>query len=255
MPVHDLPFRTPLMNAAGSLGFAPDVHGPVDLKHFGAFVTNPVSAGVRTPANGERWLAYPGGFLLHTGYPNPGLPAVIRHYAAHWARAPLPVLVHLLGQSADRVAYMVRWLENLEGVLGIELGVPPDAGVEMVTALAQAAQGELPVIVCLPLERAVELAQALAGSADAFSLAPPRGVLPGRDGTLVGGRLYGPSIFPLALSAVRSLAHSGLRVIGAGGVYQSGQVEAMLAAGAVGVQLDAVLWRGGFDADDHPGYR
>jgi dihydroorotate dehydrogenase len=34
-------------------------------------------------------------------------------------------------------------------------------------------------------------------------------------------------------------------VIGAGGVYSQAQVESMLAAGALAVQVDAILWRGG----------
>jgi dihydroorotate dehydrogenase len=35
-------------------------------------------------------------------------------------------------------------------------------------------------------------------------------------------------------------------VIGSGGVYTPAQAEAMLQAGAIAVQLDAVFWRGGW---------
>jgi dihydroorotate dehydrogenase len=42
------------------------------------------------------------------------------------------------------------------------------------------------------------------------------------------------------------LAGAGVPVIGGGGVYKQEQVEAMKEAGALAVQLDAVLWRGGF---------
>ncbi|RPI29157.1 MAG: hypothetical protein EHM70_15985 [Chloroflexota bacterium] len=58
--------------------------------------------------------------------------------------------------------------------------------------------------------------------------------------------MYGPAVFPFALEAVRALAQSGTPVIGAGGVYTPEQAEAMLAAGALAVQLDAVLWKGGW---------
>jgi NAD(P)H-dependent flavin oxidoreductase YrpB (nitropropane dioxygenase family) len=56
--------------------------------------------------------------------------------------------------------------------------------------------------------------------------------------------MYGPGVFPLALRAVENLAGCGLPVIGAGGVYQQRELDAMLAAGASAVQVDAVLWRG-----------
>ncbi len=39
----DLYFSKPLMNAAGSLGFAPDSRAGISLDEFGAFVTNPFS--------------------------------------------------------------------------------------------------------------------------------------------------------------------------------------------------------------------
>jgi len=244
----NLSFATPLMNAAGSLGFAPELRLPLDLSQFGAFLTNPVSLLPRTPAHGPRCLPFPGGFLLHTGYPNPGLEAVLRRCAQRWARSPLPVLVHLLGQGVDDLACMAMRLEMVTGVTGIELGFPKDADREMVRAFIRAASGELPVIACLPIDHAVELAQAaLEAGAVAISLGAPRGVLPLPEGGFVQGRLYGPALFPQALAAVRGLATTGTPVIGAGGVYSQVQVQAMLAAGALAVQLDSVLWKGNFN--------
>ena len=70
--------------------------------------------------------------------------------------------------------------------------------------------------------------------------------LPGPDSALIHGRIYGPGIFPLALAAVRTIKDVGVPVIGAGGVYQPGDVDAMLSAGAIAVQLDSVLWRGDY---------
>jgi len=190
--------------------------------------------------------------LLHTGYPNPGLRPVIRRYGEGWGRSPVPVLVHLLCQRVDELSQAVQRLEGLPGVAGIELGLPPEIEAGQAMALAQAAAGELPLIVRLPLERAVELARALTKndlqteSLAAFSLGPPRGLLPTLNGGLARGRLYGPGVFPLALATVKALSAFGIPVIGAGGVYRIEQAEAMLGAGAVAVQLDSVLWRGGW---------
>ena len=247
MSKYDLAFATPLMNAAGSLSFTPEGRGPIDLNRLGAFITHPVSLSSRTPAHARGCQPYPGGFLLHTGYPNPGLNQVIRRCRAKWARAPLPVIVHLLGETPDQVATAVRRLEGLEGVMGVELGLPADIDRTAAVDLAQVGLGELPLIVRLPLERATDLAHAVARlSIAAVSLGPPRGVLTNVSGESTRGRLYGPAVFPLAMAAVASLARSGIPVIGAGGVYNSQNAEAMLAAGALAVQVDTVLWIAGW---------
>jgi dihydroorotate dehydrogenase (NAD+) catalytic subunit len=244
MAKHDLAFDPPIMNAAGSLGFFPDLHGPIDWGKLGAFVTNPVSLTPRTPARGSRFQAYPGGFLLHTGYPNPGMSQVLRRHAGRWSGSPLPVIVHLLGRGTEEVAKMARRLETVEGVSGLEVGVVSDTSAEMVVALTQAASGELPVIMRLPMERSIELASAaIQAGAVAVSLAPPRGIIPAQDGKLVQGRLYGPAILPLALRIVQELTQLGIPTIGAGGIYTQEHKKAMLTAGALAVQLDGLLWR------------
>jgi dihydroorotate dehydrogenase (NAD+) catalytic subunit len=247
MSKFDLSFSQPVMNATGALGFVPDPYGPVDLASFGAFVTNPLSREARTPAHGKHVFPFPGGFLLHTGYPNPGLKAALRHYAKPWAHASLPVIVHLLPGKVDDAGEMVRLLERVDGLLAVEVGLPPDVDAAAAVAFARAACGELPVIVRLPFEHAPALARAVA-EADiaAVSLAPPRGAALHLPGALVHGRLYGPAVFPQALAAVHAIAQAGIPVIGAGGVYFQEQLDAMLAAGALAVQVDAVLWRGGW---------
>jgi dihydroorotate dehydrogenase (NAD+) catalytic subunit len=244
---YDLLFDPPLMNAAGTLGFAPDPHGPVDLARLGAFITNPVSLAPRSPAHTPRCLSYPGGFLLHTGYPNPGLERVMRTFGPRWERSTLPVLVHLLAGDPLEVARMVSRLEELPGITGFEVGLPPEVDALTAVEFARAAAGELPVVLRLPMRRAPELAPALVGAGlAALSLAPPRGALPGPQGALARGRLYGPALFPLTLQALHDLEDCGLPVFAAGGVYHPGQVASLLAAGAVAVQLDAVLWREGW---------
>lgn len=244
---YDLEFDPVLMNAAGSLGFAPDPNSAVELAGLGAFVTNPVSLASRSPARGARILDYPGGFLLHTGYPNPGLKEVLRRYASRWMRSPLPVLVHLLAQAPGELETMVAALEDLPGLAGIEVGLPPDVDAPSAVEFARAAMGELPVVLRVPLDNATRLAPALRDiGLAAISLAPPRGALVGPDGKLVSGRLYGPAVFPLALGAVHDLAVYGVPVFAAGGVYKHEHAQTLLAAGAVAVQLDAVLWRGGW---------
>lgn len=240
------------MNAAGTLGFSPDLKGRVDVSEFGAFVTNPISWQPRAPAKGVRTVPFPGGLLLHTGYPNPGLNAVLRSHARRWALSPAPVIVHLMAQDPITLGEMVQRLEGVEGVMGIEVGTPPEVDPGLVYEMAQAAIGELPVILRLPLEevmgthcRSSLLEKIGETGISAISLAPARGVIASEYRSVITGRLYGPAQLPLVLAAVSSLAGLDLPVIAAGGVYSKDDVETLLAAGAMAVQLDTVLWRGG----------
>jgi len=109
--------------------------------------------------------------------------------------------------------------------------------------MVRAGQGELPLILRVPLEKAHLLAQAAAeAGVSAISLGPPRGALPAENRELVSGRLYGPGIFPLAMQTVQSLSGLGVPLIAAGGVYHPSEAEVLQSAGAAAVQIDAALW-------------
>lgn len=263
MPKRDLYFRTPILNAAGMLGFAPDFRAWPNseffknsefLEAFGAFVTNPLSWRPRRVTAHPEVIEYPGGFLLHTGLPNPSLGAAVKRYAHKWADSSLPIIVHLMADRPEETARMVESLENVENVMAAELGFAPLLTDDIILTALEMSLGELPLIVSLPMEDAVRLApRVMEAGAAAVSLSAPRGALtpdPSPDehgrGETVTGRLYGPSLFPQSLETVRRLAGAGVPVIGGGGVYTRGQAEVMKEAGAMAVQLDAALWRGGF---------
>jgi dihydroorotate dehydrogenase len=243
IPKYDLEISPPVMNAAGTLGYAPQSSDLVKFDRLGAFVTNPVSLHPRTPASARTSQPFPGGFLLHSGYPNPGLRSVIKQYATRWARSALPIIVHLLVHQVEDVQPMVSQLEGREGLTGIELGIPPDCEPGQAVKMVEAAVGELPLIVRVPMERAGVFTSVLSESSlAAISLAPPRGALLDQQDQPVRGRLFGPAVFPLALAAVQEVIDMGVPVIASGGVYKQRQIEALLGIGATGVQLDSVLW-------------
>jgi len=233
---------SPWLNAAGSLGFTPP-ESWMWSEPPGAFVTNPVSLFPRTPAEERVVIPFPGGFLLHSGLPNPGLKGLLAG-ARRWQRSAGAVWVHLIGDTPQEIERMVRSLESLDAVSAIELGIAPKAEPEQALRLARAGVGELPLVVNFSLTAVAEAwVDKLAGlGASAVSLGAPRGLLPGANGNLVAGRLYGPAILPLALAAVRSLRRQALPEIAGGGVYRKADGEALLAAGATAVQLDSVLW-------------
>ncbi len=243
---HDLIFRLPVLNAAGSLGFAPEPRAPVHWEQLGAFITNPISLRSRQPALNPELLPYQGGFLLHDGLPNPGFSGVIRKYARRWSEAVLPVIPHLMADRPTETVQMVRSLEGMENIAAIELGFAPQLAADILLMAVQMCLGELPLIVNLPFEQVLTIGQQLIqAGAVALSLAAPRGALVAEAGQLVNGRLYGPALFPQSLGLVRDAARLGLPIIGGAGVYSRENAQAMLENGALAVQLDAILWKSG----------
>ena len=246
----DLIFRKPIMNAAGMLGFSPDLRAPVPWDDFGAFITNPISLRPRKAADQPAAKEYPGGFLLHNGLPNPGLNAVINKHVHRWTDSPLPVIVNLMADRPEEAKQMVKKLEGIENVTAIELGFAPLLADDIILLAIEMCLGELPLIVSLAAEQVLNLGpRVLQAGAVALSLAAPRGMLPftphsspGAGEELISGRLFGPALFPRSLEVVHSASRLGLAIIGAGGVYTIENVAAMMTAGALWVQMDAGLW-------------
>lgn len=250
----DLYFSKPLINAAGSLGFVPDSRNGIPLDSFGAFVTNPFSLRPRLPAARPNLIEYPGGFLLHTGLPNPSLSAGLKKYTAKWSRAELPIIVHLMADRPEETQRMIHMLEMQENVMAVELGFAPLLADDILLLTLEMCLGELPLIFSLPMEQVLSLGPRLIqGGAQAISIAAPRGALsltlnpsPMRRGELITGRLYGPSLFPQTLETVYSAAKIGLPIIGSGGIHSKENADAMLSVGALAVQVEAALWNPAF---------
>lgn len=240
----DLVLENPFVNSAGMLGFAPDPHSMPFLSQLGAFITHPISRRPRTPAANRAYLPYPGGFLLHTGLPNPGISRVITRYKRHWAGALLPVIVHLLVETPESLAEMIRKLEGLENVMAVELGLPPGCTVSEFSQFMAAAVGELPVILSLNIEQIKVLEEGLSEHPpSALHLVGPHGTLPDSQGSLVTGRLYGPALFPIMLGAVKNLGDLDYPLIVDGGITHRWQAEALLNLWVLAVGLGSVLWQ------------
>ncbi|MCE9645966.1 MAG: nitronate monooxygenase [Chloroflexi bacterium] len=239
----DLYFSKPIINAAGSLGFAPDPRNGISLGMFGAFVTNPISLRRRLPTSEPALIEFPGGFLLHTGLPNPGLSAVLKKYGPRWDHAGLPIIVHLMADRPEETMRMVRMLEGIENVMAVELGFAPLLANDIILLTLEMCVGELPLIFSLPVEQVLSLGPKLIQEgAAAISISNPRGILTNNQDELIAGRLYGQSLFPRSLDIVHSAAMLDLPIIGAGGVWTEKNAADMLSAGAMAVEIDASLW-------------
>ena len=233
------------MNAAGILGFAPDMHTGVQWERLGAFVTNPISYQARKPTRGKRMVMSAGGMLLHTGHTNPGFFKSVKRFSGRWTHAPLPVIVHLLAGEPNEMHKMIVKLETIENVVGVEIGFSADVESEQAEEVIEAAVGEISLLARVSLPRAVELAEGLIkAGASAVSLGPPRGSIPDETRAVIAGRMYGPGLFPQVLYTTTELIRFGVPVIAGGGVYFQEDVESLLQVGALAAQVDTALWRG-----------
>ena len=241
--------RTPVMPAAGTIGFSDEYRRLIDYANLGALVTNPVTIDSWRPASGARLAALDGGLLVHTGLPNPGLTKVISQNRRVWGKMPIPVILHLVGTTPAHVKRAVDLLDAVEEIAALELGLGDDISLRDALSLADAAvKLEKPVLARLPFDAAEEFALPIADAGvDALVVAaPPRGTA--RDlqgGRLVSGRVYGPLVKPMALRMVGRLRRdlpADIPIIGCGGIHSPQDARDFIEAGAVAVQVDTATW-------------
>jgi dihydroorotate dehydrogenase len=193
-----------------------------------------------------RLYEFPGGLLLNRHGANPGLAAVLAAWRRIWLKLRLPIILTLASNDVrqwPQVAARVARFESI-AALELELNEVYDAreGVGAVRA-----ETDLPLLAKVPTERVLEVSEAaLEGGANALVVGrTPRGAL--RVGERFWeGRIMGPAARPLVLRAVKNVAgrFPETPVVASGGVHQVGEdVEEMLAAGALAVEVDVALWR------------
>ena len=246
---YSLIVSTPVMPAAGTLGFADNFKGLIDYENLGALVTNPVTIEPWNPVSGTRMIPLDAGILLHTGLPNPGLSKVISRYRKTWANLTIPVILHLVGTNVRQIEQAGRMLDEVDEVAAVELGLSDDLNeADALDMVKAAAKMEKPLLVRMPFYECYQLALPVAeAGADALVLtAAPRGTA--RDqlaGRLVSGRIYGPLIKPLVLRMVGRLRREipqDIPIIGCGGIHSPQDARDYIDAGAIAVQVDTATW-------------
>jgi dihydroorotate dehydrogenase (NAD+) catalytic subunit len=248
-PAHPdgLRLRSPILIAAGALGYGVEYARTVAFDAIGGLVTRTTSLRPhRSPAL-PRLIETPAGLLYVGGDTNPGLRAVAQRYAPQWEGWGMPVLVSVGGAGAEQCADAAAQLGEVVGVAGAEFSLArfmesPAEAVRLVRAATS-----LPLLVKLPLD-APDLSalaqQAADAGADALVVAgPPRGLwIDPASGVRVEGWLCGPALLPLALRAVAAVAAAvAVPVVGGGGVSTAQAARQMLAAGATAVSIGAAL--------------
>lgn len=249
-----LSLANPVMIAAGCAGYGLAYHHLLDLSVFGAIVTNPVTLRPIYGANQPRVVEIAGGFILNTGGQNPGVKKVIQQYQKSWAHLTTAVIAHLPADDADDLLRTARALAHLETPQGqnviaaIELGLPSHARPHDIERWVRAVRegSPLPLLVKVPLGALLEMVEAATDAyADALVIgSPPLGAAQASPADpIVTGYLYGPALHSLALRDLQMVkSWLDLPLIAAGGIHSLADAQAFLAAGAVAVQLDSLLF-------------
>ena len=242
-----LPLANPVLIAAGSGGYGPPYRHLLDLSHFGALVTGPITLRPRRGRSQPRLAETENGLILDTGDQNPGVKKVIQAYGKVWRGLGLPVIAHLPAETPDDLRRTARALDSTGAVAAIELGLPPDAFPDELPGWVEAVRRDcgLPLLLKLPLTGPPDLLEtAITLPIDALVLgSPPLGAGTAPDGTTVTGALYGPALFSMTLYQVQHAAGlTDTPLVAVGGIHTVAHVQALRDAGAKAVQLDTVLW-------------
>lgn len=243
-----LPVDSPILLAAGSVGYGDAIHPGIDTSQLGGVVVGPITRHSIRGSETPRLAETSGGFVLQTGLQNRGVSAVIKNFARLWSRLGCPVIAQIADNSPEEAASTARRLAQVDGLMGLELRISPHAQPNEVRPLLRTIRRstDLPVWVKLPLTGVEELAHAAAiAGADALVVASPlTGAGVAANGTVVRGDLFGPAAFAPMLAALVTVAELALDLplIACGGIHTAPQVRQVLAAGASAVQLESVVW-------------
>lgn len=229
-------------NAAGFLGLLPPAQTEFG-KDLGVFLPSPLSLNPRDPVENRCLVSYPGGVLLHTGLPNPGIKKAVQTYSERWSRLPMPVWLNLLPNNADEAAQLSEIVDELENTAASVITLPTSASREERKLILNAARGEKPFLAEIPLDMVNgDLVDCVRFSeAAGVVLGAPRGRL-FKDGKWVNGRLYGPALFPQVIAALRLLRRTGKPILVGCGVCSLEQGEQLLHLGVEAVLVDVLLW-------------
>jgi dihydroorotate dehydrogenase (NAD+) catalytic subunit len=263
-PERGLLLANPILVASGTFGYGVEYGDVVDVQRIGAICCKGTTLKPRAGNPPPRVTETPGGMLNAIGLQNPGIDAVIDKYGPIWRDWKVPVIVNVAGESIEDYVEVVRRLEGVAGVAGIELNIScPNVGkgglqfaidrdaARAVTAAVRRAT-ELPLLVKLspnvadvrPIAKAIE--EAGADAICAINTLSGLAVSPDRTRAFLGntyGGLSGPAIKPVALRVVYEVAQVvSIPIVAIGGVTSLDDVLDFLACGAVAVEVGTAIF-------------
>jgi dihydroorotate dehydrogenase (NAD+) catalytic subunit len=237
---------------------------------FAAFVSKTITLRPRAGNPPPRLWEAQAGMINSIGLPNKGLERYMAEDLPELARLPAPLIVNVMGSSAEEIAQLLRACDARAEIAAIELNVSCpnvktglDIGADPQQLAAVLGQvrpaSSKPLIVKLTPNCADVAACAVAAEsagADAVSLintlrayAPAPAPGPGEPspGPWLGGStggLSGPAIRPVALAQVAAVAaRVAVPVVGMGGIQTARHARQFLDAGATLVAVGTESFR------------
>jgi len=259
---------SPLIAAAGTAGYGPELASVDQLRGLGAIVTKSITLEPREGNPAMRVTDLPVGMLNAVGLANVGLDAFVTRVAMEVRDLPIPAIGSVAGETIDEYEQVAAAMQAMAFVKAVEVNVScPNTtdgrafaeSPEKLHDLLVDIRGVLKrtsMIVKLPLDfghpsKAAEVA--VEAGADGLTLI---NTVPGmsidiktrrsRLGRWTGGT-SGPAIHPLAVRMVADVyrdvaAPAGVPIIGLGGVMRWQDAAEFILAGATAVGLGTALF-------------
>ena len=259
-----LTLPNPILVASGTFGYGVEYGDIVDVNRLGGICCKGTTLRPRIGNPTPRVAETPGGMLNSIGLQNPGVDAVLAKYSETWAGWTVPVIVNVAGESVADYVEVVRRMDGMPGIAGIELNIScphvgkgglqfaidADAAASVTAAVRRVT--DLPLMVKLSPNvadvRAIARAIADAGADALTAINTLSGIAvgPSRDRPFLGntyGGLSGPALKPVALRVVYEVSQVvDIPVIAIGGITDLADVLDFLAVGAVAVQVGTAIF-------------
>ena len=266
--------HSPLLNAAGTMGFGSSYADYIDLHRLGGLVTRTMTVNPRRGAEAPRLWETPSGLLNCVGMQNPGYEKFTQVFYKGLVGYDVPIIANVTG-TPEEIRRMADALAELPAVAGVEVNLyctyeeyralGNKAYLEQCAQrIRAAADGRLPVWAKLsPCAGDIVDAARTAQDAGAQAVVCANtywGMALQADGSsrlgsMVGG-LSGPAIRPLSVFQTWRVAQEvAVDVVGCGGIVCAADVKEYMAAGAKAVDGDRYcqLHRAGDDHTDRRG--
>jgi dihydroorotate dehydrogenase (NAD+) catalytic subunit len=124
-----IPMATPIMTASGTSGNGPEFAERVGFDGLGAFVTKAISPEPRRGNPPPRTVETAAGMLNAIGLANIGLERFVAETVPFIETMRMPVIVNVVGHSAEDYKTVCERLDPIECIAGLELNVScPNVG-------------------------------------------------------------------------------------------------------------------------------
>lgn len=250
-------FNTPVITASGTFGYGGEIRDLLDISKIGGIITKTITLKPKQGNSSPRLAEVTSGLLNSIGLQNVGIDRFIKEKWPGLIKLPTTIVVSIAGQDMDEYVQLVKILNSLPGLKGIELNLScPNLqkqiichDIELVKRIVNKTSkvSKLPIIVKLsPLVTNLSHLAVVAKDAGAKALSLVN-TFPGmaidintwkpKLSTVTGG-MSGPAIKPLALRCVWEVyKNTRMPIIGGGGIMTGADAIEFLLAGASAVSI------------------